>query len=78
MFLHLDECRDYWIYYLQNETVADFLYVTCFYNVYALILIKYQLHFDFLVVFFYSAAKATPLPCIMIIEVCIFFGTNEW
>ena len=43
--------------YLQSETVADLLYVTCFCNVYAWI-IKYHLYFDFLVVF-------TPLlrPC---------------
>ena len=37
--------------YLQSETVADLFYVTCFCNVYAWILIKYKLHFDFLVVF---------------------------
>ena len=37
--------------YLQREAVADLLYVTCFCNMYAWILIKYQLHFDFLVVF---------------------------
>ena len=37
--------------YLQRETVADLFYVTCFCNVYAWILIKSQLHFDFLVVF---------------------------
>ena len=54
--------------YLQNETVADLFYVTCFRNVYAWILIKHKLHFDFLVVF-YSATKtlSTPLPCMMII-----------
>ena len=54
--------------YLQSETVADLLYVMCFCNVYAWILIKYQLHFDFLVVF-NSATKAlsTPLPCLIII-----------
>ena len=53
--------------YLQSETVADLLYVTCFCNVYAWI-IKYLLHFDFSSGF-YSATKAlsTPLPCIMII-----------
>ena len=37
--------------YLQSETVADLLYVTCFCNMYACILIKYKLHFDFIVVF---------------------------
>ena len=37
--------------YLQSETVADLFYVTYFCNVYAWILIKYKLHFDFLVVF---------------------------
>ena len=37
--------------YLQSETVADLFYVTCFCNVYVWILIKYKLHFDFLVVF---------------------------
>ena len=44
--------------YLESETVADLLYVTYFCNVYAWMLINYQLHFDFLVVF-------TPLlrPC---------------
>jgi len=42
--------RDCWIF-TKSETVADLLYVTCFCNVYAWILIKYQLHFDFLVVF---------------------------
>ena len=54
--------------YLQSETVADLFYVTCFCNVYAWILIKHKLHFDFLVVF-YSATKtlSTPLPCMMII-----------
>ena len=36
--------------YLQSETVADLFYVTCFCNMYAWILIKYKLHFDFLVV----------------------------
>ena len=35
----------------RSETVADLFYVTCFCNVYAWILIKYKLHFDFLVVF---------------------------
>ena len=65
--------------YFQSETVVDFLYVTCFCNVYAWILIKYQLHFVFLVVF-------TPLLTIRplvnpftmshdycIVEVCISF-----
>ena len=38
--------------YLQRETsVADLLYVTCFCDLYVWILIKYQLRFDFLVVF---------------------------
>ena len=36
--------------YLQSETVADLFYVTCFCNVYAWILIKYKLHFEFLVI----------------------------
>ena len=44
--------------YLQRETVADLLYVTCFCNLYAWILIKYQLCFDFLVVF-----TLLPRPC---------------
>ena len=37
--------------YSQSETVANCFYVTCSCNVYAWILIKYKLHFDFLVVF---------------------------
>ena len=37
--------------YLQSETVADLFFGTYFCNVYAWILIKYKLHFDFLVVF---------------------------
>ena len=57
----MDVLLDEWPWLLNihtSETVADLLYVTCFCNVYAWILIKYQLHFDFLVVF-------TPLlrPC---------------
>ena len=52
--------------YLQSETVADLL-VTCFCNVYAWILIKYQLHFDFLVVFTPPKVVSTPLPCFMVI-----------
>ena len=52
MFLHLDECMTVIPEYLQSETVADLLcHVRYFCNVYAWILIKYQLHFDFLVVF---------------------------
>ena len=43
--------RDCWIFTKRDWTIADLLYVTCFCNVYAWILIKYQLHFDFLVVF---------------------------
>ena len=69
--------------YLQSETVADLLYVTWFCNVYAWILIKYQLHFDFLVVFTPPKALSTSLPCIMIIvllksEFLFLFCTNEW
>ena len=37
--------------YLQSRTVADLLYATSFCNVYSWVLIKYQLHFDFLVFF---------------------------
>ena len=37
--------------YLQSETAADLLYVMYFCNVYTWILIKYQLHFDFGLVF---------------------------
>ena len=56
--------------------------VTCFCNVYARILIKYQLHFDFLVVF-----TLLLWPCQLLYHVsrllynwaCIsFFCTNEW
>ena len=52
--------------YLQSETVADLYYVTCFCSVYAWILIKYKLHFDFLVVF-------TPLlrPCQLLYHVSL-------
>ena len=52
--------------YLQSETVADLFYVTCFCSVYAWILIKYKLHFDFLVVF-------TPLlrPCQLLYHVSL-------
>ena len=70
--LHVNGCAYIYISdrdcYLQRETVADLLYVTCFCNVYAWILIKYQLHFEF-PSDFYSATKAlsTPLPRIMII-----------
>ena len=53
--------------YLQSETVADLLYVTWFCNVYAWILIKYQLHFDFLVVFTPPKALSTSLPCFVVI-----------
>ena len=53
--------------YLQSETVADLLYVVYFCNVYAWMLIKYQLHFDFLVVCTLLVRPCTPLPCIMII-----------
>ena len=42
-------------------------YVTCFCNVYAWILIKYQLHFDFLVVFTPPKALSTSLPCFVVI-----------
>ena len=52
---------------LQSETLADLVYVTYFCNVYAWILIKYQLHFDFLVVFTPPKALSTPLPCFVII-----------
>ena len=55
--------------YLQRETVADFLYATCFCNVYAVDTNKvYKVAF-WLSSGFYSAIKAlsTPLPCIMII-----------
>ena len=68
--------------YLQSETVADLLYVTCFCNVYAWILIKYQLHFDFLVVFTPPKALSTPPPCFVVIVLLksafLFFCTNEW
>ena len=69
--------------YLQSETVADLFYVTCFSNVYAWILIKYRLHFDFLVVFTPPKALSTPLPCLMIIVLLksaflFLFCTNEW
>ena len=49
--------------YLQSETVADLFYG----NVYAWILIKYQLHFDFLVVFTPPKALSTSLPCFVVI-----------
>ena len=68
--------------YLQSETVADLFYVTCFSNVYAWILIKYRLHFDFLVVFTPPKALSTPLPCFVVIVLLksafLFFCTNEW
>ena len=53
--------------YLQSETAADLLYVMYFCNVYAWILIKYQLHFDFLVVFTPPKALSTSLPCFVVI-----------
>ena len=44
---------------------------------YAWILIKYQLHFDFLVVFTPPKALSTPLPCFVVIvllkSACLFF-----
>lgn len=63
----MDVLLDEWPWLLnihKSETVADLLYVTCFCNVYTWILIKYQLHFDFLVVF-------TPLlrPCQLLYHV---------
>ena len=69
--------------YLQSETVADLLYVACFCNVYVWILIKYELHFDFLVIFTPPKALSTPLPCLMFIVLLksvflFFFCTNEW
>ena len=49
---------------------------------YAWILIKYQLHFDFLVVLTPPKVLSTPLPCFMIIVLLksafLFFCTNEW
>ena len=50
--------------YLQSETVADLFYVTCFCSMYAWILKKNKLYFDFLVVF-------TPLlrPCQLLYHV---------
>ena len=67
--------------YLQSETVADLLcHLLC--NVYAWILIKYQLHFDFLVVFTPPKALSTSLPCFVVIvllkSALLFFCTNEW
>ena len=45
-------------------------------------LIKYQLHFDFLVVFTPPKALSTPLPCFVVIVLLksafLFFCTNEW
>ena len=69
--------------YLQSKTVADLLYVICFCNVYAWILVKYQLHFDSLVVLTPPKALSTPLPCFMIPVLLksaflFFFCTNEW
>ena len=53
--------------YFQSETVAELFYATCFCNVYTWILIKYKLHFDFLVVFTPPKALSTSLPCFVVI-----------
>ena len=66
LFLHLDEWP--WFLNIYKARLLQICYVMYFCNVYAWILRKYQLRFDFSSGF-YSASKAlsTPLPCIMII-----------
>ena len=49
MFLHLDEWP--WFLNIYKARLLQICYVMYFCNVYTWILIKYQLHFDFLVVF---------------------------
>ena len=67
--------------YLQSETVADLFNVKCFCSVYAWILIKCKLHFDFLVVFtplLRPVNSSTTYHDYCIIGACIsFFCTNE-
>ena len=52
---------------IYKARLLQICYVTCFCNVYAGILIKYQLHFDFLVVFTPPKALSTPLQRFVII-----------
>ena len=67
MFLHSDEWL--WLLNIYKARLLQICSVTCFCNVYAWILVKKKLHFDFLVVFTLLLYKAlsTNLPCIMII-----------
>ena len=64
--------------YLHRETVADLLCVTCFCNLYAWILIKYQLRFDFLVVFTLYQGLVNSSTMNHYYCTCIFVFSKGW
>ena len=67
------------ILFTKRDCCRFVIYVTCFYNLYALILIKYQLHFDFLVVFTLLLRPCQPLYHVSwLLKSAFFFCTNEW